>query len=353
MATTRVDLASIALALLFLAALIGASIWILRPFLPAVIWAMTLVIATWPLVLRLQAWMWNKRGLALSVMTLLILMVFVVPLWAAIDMVVRYAGQFREWGETLASTDLPSPPTWLSQIPLIGGQAVRLWQEIIDANLHEILQRVRPYAGIATQWVITALGDLGYVLVQFLLTVVFSAVMYVRGEGAGQAVVRFAHRLAGDRGERSVRLAGQAIRSVALGVVVTAIIQAMVSSLGLVIAGVPFAKVLSALTFVLCVAQIGPALVLIPSVIWMYAKSDPLWASVLLAFSVLALSLDQILRPLLITKGAPLPLLLVLIGVFGGLLAFGLIGIFIGPTVLAVAYTLAVEWMSEDEDAKA
>src|SRR5262249_20775189 len=111
MATTRVDLARIALALLFLAALIGASIWILRPFLPAVIWAMTLVIATWPLMLRLQAWLWKKRGLAVTVMTLLMLMVLVVPLWAAMDMVVRYAGQFREWGETLASTDLPSPPT--------------------------------------------------------------------------------------------------------------------------------------------------------------------------------------------------------------------------------------------------
>jgi predicted PurR-regulated permease PerM len=309
---------------------------------------MALVIATWPVMLWLQGWLWNKRGLAVAVMTLALLLVFVAPLWAAIDMMVRYAGQFTDWAEALASTDLPGPPAWLGQLPLIGEPAQRFWQEVVDADLHEVIQKARPYAGTAAQWALSALGDVGLVFVQFLLTVAFSAVMYARGEGAGAAVLRFSHRLAGDRGERSVRLAVQAIRSVALGVVVTAIIQATVGSLGLLISGVPFAKILSVLTFILCITQIGPAPLLIPAVIWMYTYRDPVWASVLLAFSLVALALDNVLRPYLITRGAQLPLLLVLIGVIGGLLAFGLIGIFIGPTVLAVAYTLAVEWISED-----
>jgi predicted PurR-regulated permease PerM len=349
MGTGRSDLARIALALAFLATLVGTSLWILRPFLPAMVWATMLVIATWPVMLRLQALLWKRRALAVTIMTLMLLVVFVVPLLAALDMVVSYTGQFRDWAENLATTDLPSAPAWLAGVPLIGEPAQRFWQEIVAADFHELLQRARPYAGVATQWFVSALGDLGLVLIQFLLTVLFSAVMYARGEGGGNLVFRFAHRLAGDRGERSVRLAMAAIRSVALGVVVTAIIQSIVAALGLFVAGVPYAKALAALTFVLCVAQIGPAPVLIPAVIWMYFNRDPFLPSVLLVFSAIAMTLDNVLRPILITRGAHLPLLLVLIGVIGGLLAFGLIGIFIGPTVLAVAYTLTGEWISEDE----
>jgi predicted PurR-regulated permease PerM len=352
MATTRLDLARIAFAIFFLVALVGTSIWILRPFLPAVIWATTLVTATWPLMLLFQGWLWRKRSLAVTVMTLLLLLVFVVPLWAAIDMIVRYAGQLKEWAEAVTAMELPSPPTWLERLPVIGDPAARFWHEMVETDFHDLLQRAKPYAGVVTQWLIAALGDVGYVFVQFLLTVAFSAVMYTHGEGAAAAITGFTHRLAGERGVRSARLAAQAIRSVALGVVVTAIVQATIGCLGLLVTGVPFGGLLSAVTFVFCVAQLGPGPVLIPAVIWMYFNRDPLWASVLLAFSVAALTLDNVLRPILIRRGADLPLLLILIGVIGGLLAFGLIGMFIGPTVLAVTYTLAKEWISEDDEGK-
>jgi predicted PurR-regulated permease PerM len=198
---------------------------------------------------------------------------------------------------------------------------------------------------------IRALGDLGLALAQFVLALLFAAVLYVRGEAAGMIVLRLSRRLAGDRGERSVRLAMQATRSVALGIVVTAIVQAAIATLGLVLAGVPFVQILSALTFILCLAQLGAGLVLIPATIWMYAAGDPTGGTILLVCTVPALTLDNILRPLLITRGAHLSLLLVLLGVFGGLLAFGLIGIFIGPIVLAVAYELAMEWMAGDREA--
>src|SRR5262249_46803935 len=122
-----------------------------------------------------------------------------------------------------------------------------------------------------------------------------------------------------------------------------------IGGVGLVVAGVPFAAILCAILFMLCIGQIGPGPVLIPAIIWMYATQDPLWATVLLFFSVLAMTLDNILRPILIKKGADLPLLLVLVGVLGGLVAFGLIGIFLGPTVLAVAYTLLKSWIAEGE----
>jgi predicted PurR-regulated permease PerM len=185
--------------------------------------------------------------------------------------------------------------------------------------------------------------------VQFLLTVGISGILFARGEPAAAEMIRFGRRLAGARGERSVRLAGQAIRGVALGVVVTALVQTAVAGAGLMLAGVPFAPILTAITFVLCIAQVGPALVMIPAVIWMYSSSSSFWASILLVFTLVAMTLDNVLRPILIRKGADLPLLLILVGVIGGLIVFGLIGLFIGPTILAVAYTLLNEWIAEGE----
>jgi predicted PurR-regulated permease PerM len=134
---------------------------------------------------------------------------------------------------------------------------------------------------------------------------------------------------------------------VALGVVVTAVAQSMLGGIGLAVAGVPFASLLTALMFILCLAQIGPGLVLIPAVVWMYYAGDALWATVLLVFTIVAAAMDNVLRPFLIRKGADLPLLLILAGVIGGLLATGLLGIFIGPTVLAVGYTLLNAWMDD------
>jgi predicted PurR-regulated permease PerM len=206
-----------------------------------------------------------------------------------------------------------------------------------------------PYAGSITQWFVSAVGSFGMVLVQFLLTVAVAAIMYAKGERATATVIRFGVRLAGARGEQAVLLAGQAIRGVALGVVVTALVQSAVGGLGLAVAGVPFASVLSAVMFMLCIAQIGPAPVLLPAVVWMFAGNDPGWAVFLLICTILAVGMDNILRPVLIRKGADLPLLLILAGVIGGLIAFGLIGIFLGPVILAVGYTLLDAWIAEGD----
>jgi predicted PurR-regulated permease PerM len=349
MADLRYDLARITLSVLFIAALIGASLWILRPFLPAVVWAATLVIATWPIMRRVQEWLWNSRALAVTIMTLALLLVFVVPFWLAIGTIVQNSGQIVGWAESVASLGVPPPPLWLGDLPLVGARAARAWQDIADIGVRELLQKARPYAGTMTQWFVSAVGGFGVVLVQFLLTVAVSAIIYARGERAAASVIRFGIRLAGERGEQSVRLAAQAIRGVALGVVVTALIQSAIGGFGLVIAGVPFASVLCALMFMLCIAQIGPALVLLPAVIWMFASDDLGWAIFFLVCSVLAISIDNVIRPILIRRGANLPLLLILAGVIGGLMAFGLIGIFLGPTILAVGYTLLGAWIDEGD----
>ncbi len=136
---------------------------------------------------------------------------------------------------------------------------------------------------------------------------------------------------------------------VALGVVVTAIAHSLLGGISLAVVGIPFATVLTAVMFILCLAQVGPGLVLLPAVAWMYWSGEIVWGTVLVGFSVVTLTMDSFLRPLLIRRGADLPMLLILAGVIGGLIAFGLLGIFVGPTVLAVAYTLLNAWIDEDE----
>ena len=149
---------------------------------------------------------------------------------------------------------------------------------------------------------------------------------------------------------QAVILAGQAIRGVALGVVVTAFIQSSIGAAALFITDVPYASILSALLFMLCIAQLGPALVLIPAVICMYSNGSTAAATLLLVLSVIAIGIDNVLRPILIRRGVDLPLLLILSGVIGGLMAFGLIGLFLGPTLLAVGYTLLNAWVAEVQE---
>jgi predicted PurR-regulated permease PerM len=157
----------------------------------------------------------------------------------------------------------------------------------------------------------------------------------------------FARRLSGVRGDQSITLAAQSIRAVALGVVVTALVQALLGGVGLVMAGVPLAGFLTAVMFVLAVAQIGAGPVLIIATIWLYWKVDTTTATIFLVWAVFVGTIDNVLRPFLIKSGADLPLLLIFAGVIGGLLAFGVVGLFVGPVVLAVAYTEVVAWVQD------
>jgi predicted PurR-regulated permease PerM len=349
----RSDLTRLILSILFIAGMIGVSIWILRPFLPAIVWATTLVIATWPILRRVEARLWDSRGLATLTMTIALLLVFVLPFWLAIGTIGSNAGQILAWAETIATTSLPPPPHWVAEIPLIGTGVAQAWDNASLTGSRELLQKARPYAGMLTNWFIGAVGSFGAVLLQFLLTVAISAIMYQRGELAAETVVRFAHRLAGERGRQSAVLAAQAIRGVALGVVVTAFIQSAIGAFALLVASVPYAPVLCAIMFMLCIAQLGPALVLVPVVIWLFVNGQVAMGTFVLVCSIAAIVSDNFLRPILIRKGVDLPILLILVGVVGGLVAFGLIGLFLGPTVLAVSYTLLAAWIAEDRPTEA
>ena len=343
LAKPRQDLTRVTLGVLFIGTLLVASFWVMQPFLPAIIWAATLVLATWPLLLWLQRHTGNRRGLAVAIMTMTLLLRVIAPFWLALSTVVTNIDKIRDLVRSILSLRLPVPPAWLADVPLVGARAVGAWEKLNSAGVQELVNRLTPYAGTLTYWIASMTGSLGGMFIHFLLTTAIAA----------DTAVLFGRRLGGVRGAMAVVLAGQAIRAVALGVVVTAVAQSVVAGIGLAISGVPYAALLAALIFILCLIQLGPLLVMGPAVIWMYSSGETLWATVLLAFTIVASTMDQFIRPVLIRRGADLPMLLILAGVIGGLVTFGILGIFIGPTVLAVAYTLLNAWMEDgpDEDA--
>src|SRR6266850_5314619 len=272
-----------------------------------------------------------------------------VPLTLALVTIVTHAHDIAEWLQSLATSALPPPPDWLARVPVVGPHFAAKWSEASAAPPGELGARLVPYTRPAVAWVVRMVGILGLLMVQFLLVVLFAAILYASGETAAGAARRFARRLAGARGEHSARLAAQAIRSVALGIVVTALIQAGLAGAGLFVVGVPFAGMLTALVFLLCVSQIGAGPVLALAVFWTYWSGAGGWGTALLIWSLFVISIDNVVRPILIRKGADLPLLLVFVSVAGGLLAFGVVGIFVGPAVLAVAYSLLADWINTPE----
>ncbi len=340
------ELARVTLGVIFIGGLLLASFWILRPFLPSFVWATMIVVATWPMMRRVEARFGGRRGLAVAFMTMIMLLVFVVPLALAIGVIADHADAMAAWVKGLATRPVPPPPGWVAGLPLVGERAATAWTGLAASGFPEVAARAEPYTRDITRWLILEAGSVGLVFAQCLLIVILAAVLYSGGEAWARWIVAFGRRVGAERGGNAVILAGQAIRGVALGVVLTALIQSGLGGLGLALAGVPFPGLLTAIILVLCIAQIGPLLILLAATAWLFANDAQGWGTFMLVWSLAVGLMDNFLRPILIRMGADLPLLLIFAGVIGGLLSFGLIGLFVGPVVLAVAYTLVDAWVN-------
>ena len=341
------DLTRTTFALLLLGGLLISTFWILQPFLAALVWASMLVIACWPILIGLQRRLRNRRGAAVALMLIALLLVFVVPISLILGVLVMHAPEFADWVRHLLETGLPAPPDWVAKVPLVGARAAEKWRELAAAGPEGLPALVAPHAENLAVWFVGQAGGAGRLSVHFALMLLFAGVLFARGEVLATSVRTFSRRLAGERGDRVVVLAAQGIRAVAIGVVVTALVQALVGGIGLAIAGVPLAGFLTAVMFLASLAQIGAAPVLALAAVWLFVNDNIAWGIAMVGWTVLVASLDNIVRPLLIRKGVELPLVLLFAGVVGGLIAFGPIGLFAGPVVLAVGYTLLSSWMAE------
>jgi predicted PurR-regulated permease PerM len=343
------ELTRTTLQVLALSTLIVASFWIVRPFLAAILWAVTGSIATWPLLLRVQSWFGGRRSLAVALMSLILLLTLLAPFYFAIVTIADHIDQLARWSKSIAQLTVPAPPGWVRELPLIGANLAARWTQLSVAGPEQVAARLSPIVQALGVWFLSQVGNLGLLLLQFFLTVIILAILYANAETAAHGTRLFARRLAGVRGEQAALLAAQAIRGVALGIVVTAVVQTILVGIGLALVGVPFATLLTAMTFILAIVQIGPVPLLIGVVVWVYSKDGAFWGTGFLLWAIFCGLIDNFLRPVLIKRSIDIPLPLIVAGVIGGLIAFGVIGLFIGPVVLAVSHALLIAWMSETE----
>ncbi len=341
------DLVRNTLAIVLIGALLAACFWIVRPFLPALIWASMIVVATWPLLIIFEKKLRGRRPAVMVMMGLLVL-VFVIPFTLAVGTIVENAPQITALGKKLTVLEIPPPPNWVVEIPMVGNSADEVWRNAATTGPGELAKRLAPYIGSMGGWLVAQAGSFGMVLLHFVLTLIFTALLYMNGEDAANMVKRLAHRIADEKGENAAILAAMSVRAVAQGVVITALVQSILAGIGLAVVSVPYVSLLTALIFMLTIAQIGPGPVLIPTIIWLFWKGSTGWGIAMLVWSIFVMGLDGFLRPFLIRRNANLPLLLIFAGVIGGLIAFGVIGLFIGPVMLAVCYTLMTAWINED-----
>jgi predicted PurR-regulated permease PerM len=334
------------LLVIVIGALLAGSLWTLLPFLGGLVWAATIVVATWPALL----WFRQKTGgrtLAVVIMTVIVMLAFIVPFLVAISTLLDAANRSPALVQDFLSRGLGPPPQWVARIPLIGDQAADKWQALAAGGPEALVETVKPYGRAVAAWAISATGGFGMMLVNILLMIVLVAILYSQGEAAARGVLAFGYRMGHQRGEQTIRLAGQAVRSVALGVVVTALVQSILAGLGLWVCGVPHAGVLTAIVFTMGIAQLGPLPILAPAIFWLYWSGQAGWGTGLLIWSLPVIALDNILRPILIRRGVELPMLLIIAGVIGGLIGFGVLGLFVGPVILAATYTLTNAWIAE------
>ncbi|WP_067703539.1 MULTISPECIES: AI-2E family transporter YdiK [unclassified Erwinia] len=339
------DLPQIVFSLMFITLMIVACFWVVQPFVLGFAWASMVVIATWPLMIKLQHWLWGRRSLAVIAMTLILILLFIIPIGILVNSLIENSGPVIAWA-TSGHLLLPDMH-WMTSIPLVGRKLYSGWHHLVQGGGSAMMTTIQPYIGRTSVFLFAQAGHFGRFMLHLGLMLLFSVLLYARGEQVGHGIRHFAFRLGSRRGDAAVLLAGQAIRAVALGVVVTALVQGILGGIGLAISGIPYATILTVLMIFSCLVQLGPLVVLVPAIVWLYWSGDTTWGTVLLVWSCVVGTLDNVLRPMLIRMGADLPMILILSGVIGGLVAFGMIGLFIGPVVLAVSYRLVSVWVHD------
>jgi predicted PurR-regulated permease PerM len=368
------------LAIALLVLLVIGSFIVIRPFLSALCWAAVLCFCLWPMQRRLVIALKGSRTLAALITTLTVTLTLVAPFVIIGFSIADDARNLAEATQKWIETGPPPPPKWFDRIPL-GSRAKVYWQEFFgeafdfakklkritteDQGLTESRPITEVQPGVASRidageervantlkavfkrtrtWFVVAGLAIGKGIVEVALSVFLAFFIFRDGGKAADRLQASINRIAGDRGKHLLEVAGNTVRGVVYGILGTALVQAIMAGIGFVIAGVPGAALLALLTFFLSVLPMGPPLVWIPAVIWLFSQGFTGRAIFMLIWGLLVSSVDNVVKPWLISQGSELPFVLIFFGVIGGALTFGFIGVFLGPTLLAVLYRLIEEW---------
>lgn len=326
-----------------IAVLVIGCFMVLRPFLAAILAAAILCFSTWPLQQLLERWAGGRRWAAALIMTLLFFVVIVVPLAVIAASFADDVPPLVERGRELLAEGLPEPPAWVPSIPLIGDWLDASWREVAGSKVR-LLEELKRFSVPVRQGLLRAGVIVGDGVLQLLLIAFIAYFIYRDGAALARALRSATDRLAGQMSGSLLQTVGGTINGVVYGIVGTGLAQALAAGIGFTVAGVPGPLLLAFLTFFLSVLAITP-LSWIGATLWLFYQDQIGWAIFMAAWGFFVISgIDNIVKPLLISRGARLPFVLVLLGVLGGILAFGFVGVFIGPTLLAVGFNLARRW---------
>lgn len=325
--------------------LLGACLWVLAPFVSALFWSAVLAFASWPLMRGLSRLLGGRTSVAAGLLTLGWMLLVAGPLvWLGFNL----ADHIRSAMELLKSLQLeglPPPPAWLARVPLFGTRLVELWNSI-DQQGTALFAALKPYLGEVGNWLLARSAQLGRGLLELVLSLVLMFFFYRDGPRLAEYARSLLERLMSGRADYYVALVAGTVQRVVNGVIGTAAAQAILAYIGFLIAGVPGALILGLLTFAFSFIMIPP-LVWGPATAWLFWQGEygmgvflGIWGLVIVS------GVDNVLKPYLISRGGNLPLVVVLLGVGGGILAFGFMGLFLGPTLLAVAYSLIGDWIA-------
>ncbi|WP_263142874.1 AI-2E family transporter [Pseudomonas sp. RIT-PI-AD] len=331
---------------ILLLGLLGACVWVLAPFWSALFWAAVLAFASWPLMRLLTRALGGRHTAAAALLTAGWTLLVALPLvWLGFNL----ADHIRDATELVKNIQVdgfPQPPDWLAGVPLVGGRLVQLWQTI-DEQGAAFFASLKPYMGLMGNWLLARSAQIGGGMLELGLSLALVFFFYRDGPRMAELVRRALERLIGERAEHYLALVAGTVQRVVNGVIGTAAAQAALALIGFWIAGIPGALVLGILTFLLSLIPMGPPLVWVPATAWLFWHGEYGYAIFLGIWGTFIVSgVDNVLKPYLISRGGNLPLVVVLLGVFGGILAFGFMGLFLGPTLLAVAYSLITDWLA-------
>ena len=322
---------------------------LVSPFITIVIWSAVLTVALYPPFEWMALRLGGRRRLAAVLITILSLLVVIGPAtWLALGLVesLRMISERID----LSTLALPAPPTAVKDWPLIGDYVYQFW-DLASTNLKEAAAKIVPYLKPVGTSLLGIAADAGTGILKFFVGIIVAGFLFAPAPSIVGAVKKFLRRLTPDRGEEFANLAGATIRAVSRGVIGISVLQALLAGIGLMIAGVPGASLITSAVLIFGIIQIGPTIILAPVVIWSWTAMEPAMALLFTAYMVPVNLLDNVLKPIVMGRGLKTPMLVILIGVLGGTLAYGITGLFLGPIILAVIWELLVVWIREDEAA--
>jgi len=318
---------------------------VLQPFLAATLFAASVAACTWPVYAWIRRKVGGRATLAASLMTLLLVLIGLIPFVLLVGTLVDDVPVLVDWVKRAFAEGPPEPPAWLIGLPYVGEQLDAYWQRLA-ASRDEALALLRRFAQPAQAFLLAVGKVLGEGILQLTLAVFIGFFLYRDGEALMAAIRGVATRLAGGLAQGVIETVNNTVVGVMYGIVGTALAQGAASAIGFWIAGVPSALLLGAAAFLLSVVPLGAPLVSIGAAVWLFNQDAVGWGVFLALWGVLLVgNIDNVVKPLLISRGAAMPFVLVLLGVFGGVLAFGFIGVFLGPTLLAVGFSLTRRWI--------